>query len=124
MRLTTKVAYATVQRRVYIEDGPIIKADGYTRRYRVDTVTILYTWTDSQFKVAHSFDVKLAGHWVKKDGSNAADRATDMRVDRVDYTSSNWTEQYQFLLPIIETLRPAPNLDMTTLHRWNPEDDA
>lgn len=104
----------TVVRAVRVDDGPVLAPAGYRRRYRLDTIRIEYVWKDGQFKADHPFQISLSGHWVKKDGTDAADRATDVRPDYVDRWTRKWETQYAFLDEVIELLRPADDLSMYT----------
>lgn len=116
MKLTTQRPTAVVQRPFTLTDGPVIHAAGYRRAYQVEAGTITYTWEDGAFTVASRFDIHLAGHWIKRDGTHAKDSADRMRPGYVSYApGADFTEQYRFLDQIIEMLRPGGDLTMTVL---------
>lgn len=116
MKITTEESKATVRRVAHLADGPVARANGYRRDYQVDTVVIEYTWKDGRFDVDSTFDIRLAGPWTKKDGSPAKDRASDMRPTTVDWSSRlDLTPDHAWLTPVIELLRPAPDLSMAIL---------
>lgn len=116
MKVSTDKSRATVRRVARItEDQPVVKPVGYRRPFRVDTVVIDYEWEDGTFRADDSFSIHMEGHWVKKDGTDALDRAAGMRPDYVSYYSREWQEQYAFLEPIIDRLRPNGDLSMMIL---------
>jgi hypothetical protein len=117
MKVTSEEATATVRRIARItEDHPVIHPAGYRRAFRVDTVEIEYTWANGEFTVASRFHVHMNGHWVKKDGTDALDRATGMRPEYEDWSARTYQPQYDFLKPIVALLRPNADLSMMTLN--------
>lgn len=115
MLVTTEKAVAIVHRAAKIKQGPVVHPAGYRRDFRVDTIAIRYTWEDGRFDVKDSFDIKMSGHWVKMNGDDAKDRASDMRPEYESYQSLEFTPMYRFLDPIIELLRPGADLSMMVL---------
>lgn len=109
---TIELAKTTITRVVRVENGPVLAPAGYRRWYRLDTIRIEYVWKDGQFQVDSTFRISLSGQWVKKDRTNAIDRATGMTPDYVDRRARKWETQYAFLDEIIELLRPANDLSM------------
>lgn len=116
MKVTTEQALATVKRIARIADGPVVKCDGYQRRFRVEFIEITYTWKDGQFGLQSSFDIKMGGQYVKADGTDAKDRAFAMRPDVVNYSSGQFTPQFEFVRAIVDLLRPGTDLSMTVLY--------
>lgn len=115
MKVTTDHAKATVRRVARIEDGPIVKPDGYRRSFQVETVVIDYEWKDGSFQIEGSFSIHMHGHWIKKDGTHALDTASGMRPSYLTYTSHELEPQYNFLLPLVDQLRPGPDLSMVIM---------
>lgn len=113
MKVTTESAKATVRRVAKIKDGPVVHPSGYRRDYRVETIVIDYEWKDGRFEIDGSFSVHMSGHWVKQDGTDAKDSAGGMRPEYESYRSLEFAPQYRFLDPIIDLLRPNPDLSMT-----------
>lgn len=112
MKVTTEQTTATVRRVVKIEDGPVLHPDGYRRKFQVETVVIDYVWKDGRFQLEGSFSIHMSGHWIKKDGTHALDTAAGMRPSYLTYTSHELEPQYNFLLPLVDQLRPGPDLSM------------
>lgn len=124
MKITSEPAGANVTRIAHLTDGPVVRADGYTRSYRVDTISIRYTWTPEtgRFDVDDTFDVNLAGPWVKKDNTDAKDRAAGLRPEYTSWRSGTWKTQYAWLQPVIELLRPSPGLMAFMTDRELPQE--
>lgn len=106
MKVTSTETDQKITRTVRIDDGPVVQPDGYRRRFRVQIVTITYTWTGQHWEARDGFNFSLSGPWVKKDGTNAADRATGMRPDYEDWSARAFTDQYKFLHVVRDLLRP------------------
>lgn len=106
MKVTSTETEHKIYRTVRIDDGPIVQPDGYRRRFRAQTVTITYTWTGQHWEAKDRFNFSLSGPWVKKDDTNAADRATGMRPDYEDWSVRTFTDQFKFLHVIRDLLRP------------------
>lgn len=106
MKVTSTETVQKITRSVRIDDGPIVQIVGYRRKFRVQIVRITYTWKQDRWVLDSSFDVHMAGPWVKKDGTNAVDRTSNMRPDCADWSTRKLAEQFAFLEPIINLARP------------------
>jgi hypothetical protein len=91
MRITTKSTQVAVTREVALTDAPVVTPDGYRRAFQPD----------------------MAGPWIKKDGTPAADRAGSIHPEIQKFPNTDWTEQSAWLQPIIDLLRPNGNLSVT-----------
>lgn len=115
MKVTSKPAIARVIRQFEVPVGPVIRPDGYQRSYRVDSGTIEYVWRNGSFVAESIFAIRLDGPWVKRDGTDAKDRATGMRPTGAN---QELAEDYRWLKPVIDRLRPQSDLSMTSLHNY------
>lgn len=113
MRITSNGTVATVTRTLTIDgDRPLVHPAGYRRPFLVDTVTIIYRWTDGSFEVGSNTDIWLSGHWVNKNGKPAADRAINMWPGRVAGGRA-LAPEYAFAQILVDLLAPGTDLSMT-----------
>lgn len=114
MKVTSEPAVATVVRVIRIEGGPVVQPAFYRRSFRVDHVQIKYTWIDGRYTVGHDWDIRMAGQWIKKDGTDAKDRAGDIRPSR-SFDSLAFEPPFAFLDALVTMLRPSGELAMMVL---------
>lgn len=113
MRITTTGTTVSVNRHVALTDAPIVTPDGYRRSFQPDSLVITYVWRDGRY-VADRYGIVMTGPWIKKDGTPAADRAGSIRPEAFwRESSTHWTEDWAWLQPIIDLLRPDGDLSMT-----------
>lgn len=112
MRITTKSTQVAVTREVALTDAPVVTPEGYRRAFQPDRLVITYTWQDGQYVVTR-YNVVMAGPWIKKDGTPAADRAGSIHPEIQKFPNTDWTERWAWLQPIIDLLRPNGDLSIT-----------
>lgn len=124
MKITTENSSARIDRSFTItEDQPVVPM-AYSRndkKVRISRGTITYRWTDGAWTVKDSYGVDLVGTVLKKDGS---DSMNDHRRNPEDHWSTSaaadladkLTDDFQWLAPIINLLRPTGDVAMMMLN--------
>jgi hypothetical protein len=112
MRITTTETTVSVTRHVALTDAPIVTPEGYRRSLQPDKLLITYVWRDGRY-VTDRYGIVMAGPWIKKDHTPAADRAGSIHPETQKFPSTDWAEQWAWLQPIIDLLRPDGDLSMT-----------
>lgn len=123
MKITTSKTHANVRRWIDIKDGPVLVSDNSSvgRKYRVEKICISYTWKDGIFVVDSTFDIKLVGPFLKKDGSDS--RA--ITEGRPPYTAwHNRAPELAWLRYLVEQHRPTNDFSMTVLTQHPVENPA
>lgn len=115
MKLTTEKQTVTVQRVIEVDDGPVIRPAHYRSSFRLDIIRIEYTWKDGEYVVPGGSAISMGGHWIKKDKTAGKSRAVDISPDYANYRTGEYTEQYAWLQPLVDLLRPAGVPFMTVL---------
>lgn len=94
----------TLVRSFDITGGPVLSRPYSSQILRIDYIKIEYRLSASgEWGVPSSYGVRLAGHVVKKDGTNGVTRG-DMSADYDYETKTEW----EWLLDIVEKARPTP----------------
>ncbi len=121
MKLTTEKQTVTVQRVIEVDDGPVIQPAHYRSSFRLDIIRIEYIWVDGEYRVPGAYAIHMGGHWLKKDETPGKSRATDITPDYANYRTGEYTEQYVWLQPLIDLLRPTGAPSTTVLREHEVE---
>lgn len=123
MKVTTTSTSATVTRRFTISsDHPIVGAAYFSppKKVRIVGGEINYSWVDGRWVVRDVWAIKVGGPVLKKDGTDSKSDHT-RRPDDVtrrfnDPSPWRFTEEYAWLQPIVDLLRPTPEMGMMILN--------
>ncbi len=122
MKITTQSSHAEITRRFTITENQPIVPFAYAdqpKKVRVERGHIIYRLIDGAWKVQNSYSVTVGGTVLKKDGSDSkldhrrsADTVPCSGLRGADLTEK-LTDDFQWLAPIINLLRPTGDVTMT-----------
>lgn len=120
MKITTESSNAEITRRFTITENHPVVPMAHARppkKVRVIRGAITYRYQGGAWIVKDSYSVTLVGIVLKKDGS---DSMNDHRRNAADHQrrangdlTEKLTDEFQWLAPIIELLRPTGDITMT-----------
>lgn len=110
MKFRDERTVATIKRWVDLEDGPVLEAAASSvgRTFRVERVTIVYTWEDGRW-TTDKWDIHLIGPFLKADGTPS----------KADTTQTPLTYQpgsagWEWLDLAVNILRPSSDVIIPT----------
>lgn len=117
MKVTTLRTAARIIRRYEItENHPVVPAAYFDPPKKVLVVdgSIEYTWTDGKWVVDSEYALKVTGHVLKADGTPG--KSTHSRhASMPDWRSRELGDDWKWLQPVIDRLRPVGDIDMALL---------
>ena len=98
MRITPAPIHLSVKRSATITDGPILPMSTSTtgKKFRLERITVTYTWNGSAWKANGSYSVDLGGTILKKDGTDSLN----------DHSGRLYGNRPVWLTEIVARLRP------------------
>jgi hypothetical protein len=121
MKVSTEPAHMTVVRRFKISEGHPVVGMAYSRdgkKIRVYAGEIDYTWKDGRWIITSEYSIKLNSVVLRKDGTDSKNlHSRPPGSTRARYDQP-WElhEDFAWLQPIIDLLRPGGDLTMTILN--------
>jgi len=122
MKVTTEQTSATITRSFVIStDNPVVGMaySSPPKEVVVDRGTIEYTWKDGRWVAKDRWAVTVVGDVLKKDGT----RSKNTHTRNAREAQGSWSapelvlhEDWAWLQPIIDLLRPNGDLSMTVLN--------
>lgn len=121
MKISTRNTAATVVRRFTIEtDCPIVGMAYASRPRKVRIVrgSINYIWNGQEWIVKDAWSIEVSGPVLKNDGTDSKNDHTRRPDDiyRFRGQAMELTEEFEWLYPIIDLLRPVGTLALMSLN--------
>lgn len=115
MKISSTSTAATVVRRFTIEaDRPIVRMAyaSRPRKVRIARGTIQYAWNGQEWTVKDAWSIDVAGPVLKNDGTDSKNDHSRHPDDiyRFRGQAMALTEEFEWLYPIIDLLRPVGTL--------------
>lgn len=121
MKVSTETANMKIKRWFHIDEDQPVVGMAYSRdgkKVRVIRGTIEYLWKDGQWVVDSEFSVDLVTVVLKKDGSDSLNTHA-RHADTKSYSGKeNWTEEFAWIKPIVDLLRPTGELSLALLAEY------
>lgn len=124
MKVSTTTASIEIVREFQItEDHPIVGFEyaSTPKDVRIIRGSIAYAYQDGRWIVPNAWAVKIGGPVLKKDGTDSKNDHTRRPGDIYSYAgvkldlTAKLAPDFQWLIPIIDLLRPTGDLSMTKL---------
>ena len=122
MKVTTTGSNATITRSFTITEGNPVVGMAYSsppKEVIIDQGTIKYAWQDGRWVVRNEYAVNVVGDVLKKDRTRSKNTHSRYAAAR----PGSWrdpelvvAEDFEWLNPIIDLLRPNGDLSMMTLN--------
>lgn len=119
MKVSTEQSNMKIKRWFHIDEDQPVVTMAYSsngKKVRVIRGTVEYLWKDGRWVVDSQFSVDLVTVVLKKDGSDSLNTHS-RRADTEGYSGKeNWTEQFTWLGPIVDLLRPTGEVALMVLN--------
>lgn len=125
MKVTTVHSHMNVSRWFTIDSGwPIVEMDSVRpKKVRITEGMIGYVLIDGAWAIRNSWAIRIGGPVLRNDGTES--KNSHFRHPRGSRQDGRWSpaEEFEWLNPIVELLRPVGELALTILSESDLADD-